>query len=274
MTTPALAIALQVWDGDVHIAKRLVKLICSIEPEKRDDIEFILSVRRGTNPFAAQDILESARTKFTSVQLITCKRYGDGWPNGSNDLWSETMTRIAQMRDSGRIKSDGVLTFEADCIPLRPNWLTLLALEWNCRPPGKLVVGHVHSFSDGLGGMSDPNHINGNAIFHCNLLRQHPEMCGSDSTRGWDDYHGALLLKIGVDTNLIYQKYRIQKITREEVEAIRKNGFVPALFHGIKGTSGIEAIESMVSDGSFFTRNCNKELFSSIVLKETIKSEA
>lgn len=240
-----LAIALQIYNGDAWIGLRLVKLICSFE-KFRDDIEFIVSARRGTNPDVVADIVKVASTKFKSVSVIKGKRFGDGWPLGPNDLWAETMMRVSQLHGAGKIKSSGVLTVESDCIPLRPGWLDALADEWSVASKSHECLGHAHG--------DPPTHINGNAIFACDVTIKHPELNGSDSRSGWDAYHGKLLLQIGKDTPLIYQRYRITEITRAEVEAIRKDGQIPALFHGIKKGIGIEIIEEMIADGSFFKR--------------------
>lgn len=245
---PKLAICLQLCPLDVWLGLRLVKLICSIEQEMRPDIEFILAARRDTNLPALNEILAIARTKFPTTMGIMGKRFGTGWPMGPGDLWQESMMRISQMKDGGRLKSTGVLTFEADCIPLRPDWLDFLAEEWAIgHSHGALCVGHKHG--------EPPTHINGNAIFHTNILDKHPEMNGSDSRTGWDVYHGELLLKIGRDTNAIFQLYRIPSITIAKVESLRKNEVIPSIFHGTKGLTGMEAVESMIRDGSFFTRH-------------------
>lgn len=253
--SPRLAIALQVWEGDAQIGKRLTKLICDIEPERRGDIEFIVSARRGTNAFAVNDIAETAKLKFENVRVIQCKDYASGWPNGSNRLWAETMMRILQMREAGKIASDGILTFEADCIPLRPDWLNVLAEEWRTRKPGKLCVGHAHVW-DG-DPKHEPTHINGNAIFHAEILAKHPIMNGSDASAGWDAYHGNLLLQIGQDSPFICQSYRLKNVTRGQVESFSKHGQTPALYHGLKNGIGIDVVESMMNDGTFFAR-CRK----------------
>lgn len=243
------------------IGKRLTKLICDIEPERRSDIEFIVSARRGTNAFTVNDIAEIAKTKFETVRVIQCKRFGTGWPSGPNDLWAETMLRCGQLHESRKIHSDGILTFEADCIPLRPDWLNVLSEEWRNREHGKLCVGHAHIWNGDPKG--EPTHINGNAIFHVDLLAKHPIMNGSDATVGWDAYHGGLLLKIGQDTFAISQHYRMKDVARFQVESFRKHGKICALFHGLKGLAGIDAIQAMIDDGTFYTRTLDQELLTS-----------
>lgn len=251
-----LALMLQVYSEDVWIGQRLARLICSID-KSRDDIDFIVSARRGTNPDAVRQLADIARKTFRNVQVINGKRYGVGWPLGCNDLWQEGMMRAEQLYKAGKITAKGILTFESDCIPLRPDWIDALEAEWAAvHKERKLCVGHAHSFQNKQNPavMDPPTHINGNAIFHVNATSIFPELNGCPSGSGWDAWHGELLLKIGRDTNMIYQKYRIQEATRDQVEGLRKNGEIPALFHGIKKTDGLAAVEAMVEDGSFFTR--------------------
>lgn len=243
-----LAIALQVWNGDVWEGIKLMKLICSIEKEKRSDIEVIISTKRDTNPPAAQELVAAAKQKFTTVHHVQGKRFGGSWPDGPNQQWAETMMRVGQLYSDQKIKSTGVLTFEADCIPLRPDWLNVLAEEWaKGEQNGKLVVGHAHRFGD----QTEPNHINGNAIFDTQIIKRFPQLIGSDSLTGWDVYHAKLLLSIGQDTDYIHQLYRIPKMSKKEVAALRKNGKVPALFHGLK-SGGPEVIQEMMNDGSYY----------------------
>ena len=246
-----LAICLQVCPKDVWLGLRLTKLICSIEREKRKDIEFIVSARRDTNMPAVDEIIKTAQGRFSTVKFIKGKRFGVGWPNGCNDLWQETMMRVYMMVNSKHIQSDGVLTFEADCLPLRPDWLDRLAEEWMLtKLASKMVCGHAHSWPE----VEAPTHINGNAIFATDTTDKYPVLNGCDAKSGWDAFHGALLLSIGRDTPMIFQKYRIKNATLDEVKAIRKQGEIPALFHGIKGDTGLTAVESMIRDGSFYDR--------------------
>jgi len=241
-----LAIALQVCPLDVWIAHRLARLICSFEIN-HSDIEFIISARRDTNPAAIEELQKIVSDTFENVQVIRGKRYGTGWPLGPNDLWQETMMRVSQLADAGKITASGVLTFESDCIPLRPDWLDVLASEWEqAEREGFWCVGHVHG--------EPPTHINGNAIFSVHVTDRHAPLNGCDSRQGWDAYHGDLLLNIGKDTNAIYQRYRIKNISRKEVEEIRKNEQIPALFHGIKRFDGLQAVEDMIADKTFFNR--------------------
>lgn len=245
-----LAIALQTWSGDVAVAIELTKLICDIEPEKRNDIEFLISARRGVGEVEIAEMYRLANLKFHNVQIIRGQRFGEGWPLGSNDLWQETMMRVSQLSKNKRIQSTGVLTFEPDIIPLRPDWLTVLSAEWSTVRQAMdgipMVIGHAHG--------NPPDHINGNAIFHTRILKYHQELNGSDSRAGWDTYHGELLLRIGVDTPLIDQRYNETGMTYEGLQGLRKQGCIPAFLHGIKGMQPIQWVRQMIADGTLSER--------------------
>lgn len=242
-----ILLMLQVCPLDVYQGRDLTQLIADIEPAQRSDVEFAVSWRRDTNAHAVEDILRIARTKFAKVHSMRCQRRGTGWPMGCNDLWQGGMDTMLAMVKDGRTRAEAVLTFEPDCLPLRPDWIDVLKAEWRrARAIGRLIVGHAHN--------EPKTHINGNAIFAADILRKHPTIGDSDPRTGWDVYAGRLMLSIGVDSNAISQRYRIKEITREEVEAIRKGDTIPALFHGIKTPDGLAHVRAMIADGTFEAR--------------------
>lgn len=246
-----LMLMLQVCPLDVYKGQELLRLICEIESEKRSDVEFGIAWRRDTNAFAVRELATIAKTKFAVVHALPGKRRSTGHPLGCNDLWQESMDNVLRMTKSGSTKASGVLTFEADCIPLRPDWINVLKSEWiGAFMAGKLVMGHAHSKPSD----APPTHINGNAVFAADILLKYPQLGDSNGRNGWDTHNGKLLLNIGQDTFAIYQKYRMQAISRDEVESFRKFDRIPALFHGLKTPDGIKHIRSMMADGSFSKR--------------------
>lgn len=246
-----MILALQLSPYDVFIGKELMKLICDIEPTKRDDVEICISARRDTNKFAIADIVEVAKTKFKVVHKLFGKRRSDGWPIACNDLWAETMMNLSMMKDSGGTQAEAVLTFEADCVPLRPDWINQLKSAWHtakCR--GLRVAGHMHRHvKDG-----PITHINGNAIFEIGLMKDFPEMNGSDPLKGWDVEHAKVLLSIGMDTPFIHQLYRIKDIDLKTLTEIRKKNRIPALFHGIKNGVGIPLVRQIMGTPEWESR--------------------
>ena len=250
METRPLLIVLQIYPGDQLQGLGLTKLIADIEPEVRIDVEFMVAYKRDCSTKIVEEIISEASRSFKVVRSIRCKRFGSSWPVGPNDLWQDTMTSISVMSKNERLNVSGVLTFEPDCIPLRPDWLDCLIREWKNRRPGNECVGHLH----GDGKEQGMRHINGNGMFDPYITRNHQELSGSDGIAGWDCYHAHTLLKVGQDTNFIFQIYKAEGLDIDDVRAIRKGNVIPALFHGIKGDSGIKIVREMIENGDFTNR--------------------
>jgi hypothetical protein len=243
-----MILALQCCPVDSAQALELTRLICDIEPVQRKDDEFCISVRRDTAPEHFHEMARLAAVKFSWVHVIINQRAGVGWPEGPNDLWAETMMRLSLMQRAGKTKQIAALTFEADCVPLRTDWINVLRRAWQETQDDltKWVVGHAHG--------EPPDHINGNAIFRIGMLRKYPVLYNSDKRKGWDAAHGDLLLKLGRDTDAITQLYNLRDYDRELLEGVRKGGVVPALFHGTKGLDGVRIVREMLHDGTLETR--------------------
>lgn len=228
-----LILALQICPLDQEYGLELAKLIVDLEEKPRRDVEIAVCYRRDTDEWHVNEIVRTFQSRFT-VHKGKSDRRGTGFPYGSNDLWAYTVSFCYDLKRNNRTTADGVLTFEADCVPMRKDWISLLVKEWNNRGSGIDVVGHFHEHllpSSGKQG----HHVNGNAIFGIDLVKRYQQLASCPAFNAWDVHHAPLLTKIGKDTNMIYQKYRMPQITEEEFCEIRKNGEIPALFHGVKG---------------------------------------
>lgn len=235
-----LMLALQSHPGDAALALGLCRLICDLEPQKRSDVDFAVCVRKDVEQVTADAMLKTLRAKFEHVHLIRGKRNGSGWPAGPNDLWAETMMRISMLKKEGKTQCGGVLTFEPDCVPLRANWIDLLKGAWvTAQTHGKSACGHIDT---------DPDHLNGNAIFKIGLLRDYPQLSGAGN-EGWDTFHAMLLLAIAQDTPMISQHYRLRDYGLDTLAGQRKRGEVPALFHGVKGPEAQALVRDLLSVG-------------------------
>lgn len=220
-----------------------------IEPGVRSDVEFAVLHNRSVPDFMAQAIVKATAGKFASTHIIRSRRFGVGWPEGCNDLWQDGMRQIARLHDTKRITAPCVLTFEPDCCILRPDWINALIAEWEAvHNEEKHCFGHVNDAGGNRG-----IHINGNAVFLINMVIRYAKM--QSSAVAWDIEHKDITMSVGRDSNTIIQLYgRKDPVTRDEIEAIRKNGEIPAFVHGIKHPSGNEIIREMIKDGSFAER--------------------
>lgn len=238
-----MILALQCCPLDSAQAIELARLIADIEPRQRKDHTFCIAMRRDT---PMEHVTEAARLlgqKFETVWVVRGERRGEGWPEGPNDLWAETMMRVSIANKTAPKRHTGVLTFEADCIPLRADWIDVLDGYWDgAERRGEDCAGHANG--------EPPDHINGNAIFRIGLLRRYPQLNGADRRKGWDHFHGELLLSRGEDIDGIVQEYNLREYDRTHISKVRKHGVVPALFHGTKGLEGIRIARAMLDDGT------------------------
>lgn len=231
-----MILALQCHPGDADQALELVKLICDIEPERRSDVEFCISHRRGTDLQLVELMSMYAAQKFEKRHTIQGMGFATGWPNGSNQLWTETMMRCHILYREGKTKSKSVLTFEPDCLPMRKDWLNeLFKEEKQMLGNEKMCRGHIVE--------EGKRHINGNAIFDIGIMKRYSQLHSAGNS-GWDWFHAELLLSIGEDTPVINQIYNRLAIETEELEALGKTGI--ALLHGIKDRSGISKMRSVL----------------------------
>jgi hypothetical protein len=156
-------------------------------------------------------------------------------------MWFDLMQAVFMAHREGFTKCTGVLTFEADCVPLRRDWIDVLISEWNkAQGMGKFVMGHLQKMP-AQPGHEASEHINGNAVFGVEMHGKYPKYmygCGADSA--WDLELAKLTVPNSYDTHAIMQVYRMKGVTAEFMEAVKKHGEKPALFHGVKGTSAIK----------------------------------
>ena len=82
-------------------------------------------------------------------------------------------------------------------------------------------------------GHRESDHINGNMILRPDIHVRYPNTFQFTDKVGWDFYNQQFFMRVGIDTNLIFQNYRRATITRNEIPFIVKNDVIPALFHGV-----------------------------------------
>lgn len=233
----SLILTLQTHPGDIAQARALLELITDIEPEKRSDVEFCIAYTRECNEAHIRAMVGIAQRKFATVFSIRSKRRGRGWPEGPNDLWQFTMDTLAIMATKGKIKADAALTFEPDCLPMRRSWINDIKEAWrDASARGKQVLGHLHTGT----------HINGNAVFALGLVRLYPALLDGKATEGWDTQHAKIFLPHSEDSDLFFQIYRLKHFPMRQAERIRKNGVIPALFHGVKTLEGIAVARELL----------------------------
>jgi len=236
-----------------------------MEPEAREDCEVWIVWRKDTGQDLVEECVKVLKPKFRAKH-IRSRNFAKGHPEGSNLLWLTTIEEARAMKL--RVKKEqsdqfnGILTFEADCVPLRTTWISDLTREWEEKVinvkvhqdegdirsnlaqqwPRLEAMGHVHQEG------TDKEHINGNMIVRLDIFDRYANLRGSPGNIPWDMWHRNVFRKIGVDTNLIFQHYGRPTITVDELPHIRKNGVKPALFHGVKDGSARRHARTLLID--------------------------
>jgi|SRR6516164_4089996 hypothetical protein len=227
-----LALVLQVIPEEIPAAEELINLITDIEPVPRKDCEFILFTRRDVESVDARRLVSRLQTKFPRAKQVECWDFATGWPHGPNTMWCSLIRQMYHMHRMDETASDGFLSFEADCIPIKTNWISALSRAWDeARKEGKEACGHFHGPDH-----QAPSHMNGNAIFDTDFWHKHEELTGCHGMQPWDVAFAPTILKVAVDTPAINQWYRMGSFTDADWDYISKTAC--ALFHGVKVPDG------------------------------------
>lgn len=219
--------------SDQESALYLARLIADNEPRKRFDVEFAISYRPDSDPVIVEEIAHVLRQKFQTVHVHKSLRTGTGWPHGCNDLWFDTMSWATELRQNKHTQCTGILTFESDNLPLKRDWIDILANEWKEHHRDMLAVGNI---------WPEPTlHVNGNGMFSLRLQEKlGARMHGCAAHQPWDLHLAKWLLPKAKDTNELYQVYNGTIKDLYELAKVKKNGNRPALLHGLKGIKHLE----------------------------------
>jgi hypothetical protein len=151
-----ILLALQYWDGDKAQAMELARLIADLEPKHCDIADFLFVNRFDCKP--DEVAIQYVGRKFNTFKYKSPGR-GVGWPDGCNTLWGCTLEWFYHMKVAKKIPQyKAILTFEADCVPLRSDWIHFLIDGWDSLQPTYVAGARVEAV-----GIHE--HINGNAFF-------------------------------------------------------------------------------------------------------------
>lgn len=226
-------LALQYYDGDKNQAEDTARLVADLEPVKSSEIDFLVSYR---NDSSVSGSLKDYLARKFDVYTHKGRRRETGWPAGPNALWFDTIARVYELGAAKKMPVyDFVLTFEADCSPLRPGWVEILWAEWK-RAKVK-VMGDM---------LPHPGlHINGNACFSGELsFLKHigHKILGCSPSGGWDFLLAPLFQKAGWfhSPSMCSEWARHQPFTAEELDNAIRAGTV--FHHGMKNGTLARAV--------------------------------
>ena len=233
-----LLIVIQYYDGDKQAAEELAELIADLE-RIRNNLADVMVFRRYDAGEFSQSVLAKLRDKFDKVYYERSKRKdAKGYPFGPNQMWSDLVTMIGQS-PVWHSKYYAFLPLESDCVPMRPGWIVELVEEFRiAKSKNFAAVGHIHD--------NPIRHLNGVAIYDAHLWKLVPgnKLNGSDPQVAYDIYHRNSILPLAFDTPLVMMEYQRPTITAKDLFKPWKNGYEPAMFHGVKDASARVAVRA------------------------------
>lgn len=222
-----ILLALQFWEGDKKMAMKVARLIADLEPRHSEIADFIFFSR-----FDCSHDMETVgyvARKFNTYTEIN-RRRGTEWPHGPNSQWFGLMDYVYTVNVAKRFPVyKAILTFEADAVPLAPNWIGELSREWDRAQPAKVVGAHQ---------TSPGSHINGNAMFSGDIqfLKQIRDIGGVNPTGGWDYILAPTFQKAGwKNSNLFRSWWNCKTASGETFSQLTREGV--SFFHGVKDES-------------------------------------
>lgn len=254
-----LILNLQFYSGDKEQAMQLARLICDLEPDRRDDVVFMFSARFDCTH--DEDTINYVWKKFKHVIIHTTKRKAVGWPDGPNKVFADSYERCVEMHKKGALPGNisAVLFMEADCIPLTKDWINRLIDEY--KACGKKILGAWLKKGD-----AGSEHINGNCIISLDFWRKFPAIFNPPSRGGWDATLAYGILREAAPSRLIWSDYRLGTTDnpwkgceylwgpREygcEENALYGEVLFPVWYHGIKTDQGIACVrEKLINQKS------------------------
>lgn len=233
-----LLIVIQYYDGDKEAAEELALLMADLERVRNNQADIMVFRRHDAGEFSV-GILERLRDKFNKVYYEQSRRRdAKGYPFGPNQMWADLVTMMGQMRQWNE-NYYAFLPLESDCVPMRPGWIGELVEEFRiAKSKNFAAIGHIHS--------NPVEHLNGVAIYDTLLWRIVPgnKLNGADPQVAYDIYHRTQLLPIAYNTPLIMMEYQRPTITADDLFKPWKDGFEPAMFHGVKDGSARAAVRA------------------------------
>jgi hypothetical protein len=225
-------LAIQFWEGDRDVAMRNARRIADNEPAFRPDVDFVFAARFDCPQ--DKDTIAYVSRKFKVIPYTSTRREV-GWPVGSNALWSDLMVNFVLGKHLRGEWPDTrwVLTFEADGIPVHPDWINKLDAEWDrAAALGKCIVGCWMPFGTGMTG-----HINGNLMISPDAGAKF-NIIGTPIGHAWDVYFAPQFEPHWFKTGLIANFYRDTKVSDEHFKKCWQGAKEPAVFvHGVKDES-------------------------------------
>lgn len=227
-----MLILLPFWDGDKAQMGKLARLLTDLEPTKTQlaDILFISRFDAKHDPALVKYV-----SKRFNVFTHRSMRQGTGWPMGCNGLWFGTIEWCYHMIAAKKAPAyRALINMEADCIPLRRDWLAEIRRQWISVSKDRPVA-----MAGDIINVGGRDHINANAVISGDLrfLKWMATIAGGHEKRaGWDWYLAGDICRWGW-ARLPGIKSRWNTPTFTDADWIREVSEGTTLFHGVKDES-------------------------------------
>lgn len=235
-----ILLVLQCYNGDKKMAMSLARLIADIEPGISECADFMLAFRWDTAPDPATEFY--LKRRFERVYVFNSTHHATGWPAGCNQLFFDSLHEVARKSSL----YDVALFFEADTVPLIPEWIAHLQRKWyECGAP---ILGHIIPKSQ-----FPVPHVNGNCMISTTIGRAVRSFYGCPGSQPWDIFHAKHLLPLTADPGVIHSNYRQQSITEEQLYSpidppfdhpLAGHSYAPIFYHGVKSMDAQDIVRA------------------------------
>jgi hypothetical protein len=222
-----LLLVLQYSPHDERQMRELVDIICHLQEGMSEHASFMLAGRYDVRH--DESVLAKLRTRFPFVHPFIASHKGEGHPLGCNVLWWASMFHVYQQVRDKNWHFDAALYFEADCVPLRKDWIAAIHKEWYDQG-GPLIMGHKHD--------KPAHHVNGNCVIHTRLPESVPQVKRPFYQGAWDLVLASRAIHASRGTPTIFNDYQRRNIG--EAELFRDSRM--AMYHGVKDESARIAV--------------------------------
>lgn len=231
-----LLIVLGYHNGDIDSVEALGDIIAQIERVRNVEADIAIYARHDARAFS-ENTRKSLEAKFNVVHTLRCRRRdGTTYPFASNEMFYDLVTLMGQ-EPKWAVDYHSFINLEGDCVPLRADWIKVLVQEFkNAASRGFAAIGHIHD--------NPIRHMNGVGVYAIDIVKRvvGNRLVGGNATICYDIDQAKNILPLCMDTSAIYFEYRVPTITPEDLFKERKDGIVPALFHGVKDDSARRAV--------------------------------
>lgn len=232
-----MLIILPFWNGDKAACAALARLLTDLEPTFSQYADILFVARFDAKH--DKELVKYVSRRF-NVYTHTSMRQGTGWPCGCNGLWFGSAEWCYHMIAAKKAPAyRALINMEADCFPMRRDWLAELRKQW-------VAVSSVRpvAMAGDIIQMGGREHINANALLSGDLkfLRWMVKVAGGhEKAAGWDWYLADDIRRWGwAQLPGVRSCWNTPTFTEEDWK--REQEDETCMFHGVKDDSLLKMV--------------------------------